>query len=90
MSCHSKLLSLSAAMLLAACATQPVPQVAATETPAEVKLARAASCVRETGTRIRLPPGACVSMAGRVISSEDIGHTGAVSLTEALYRLGAY
>ena len=90
MSCHPKLLALSAAMLLAACATQPVPQVAATETPAEEQAVREATCVRETGTRIELPPGACVSMPGHVFTGEDIGATNAMSAGEALFLLGAY
>jgi hypothetical protein len=90
MSCRSKLLALSAAMLLSACATQPVPQVAAGEAPSEVKTPYGESCLRETGSRIRPQPGTCIAVPGRVYSSEDIGRTSAMGLGEALFRLGVY
>ncbi len=89
MSYRPKLLGLCAALLVAGCATQPVPPATATETATEAS-AYPTSCVRETGTRIRLPPGACVSLPGRAYTRDDIDYTGALSLGEALFRLGAF
>lgn len=40
-----------------------------------------------TGTRIRLEPGKCALAPGRVYSQEDIEHTGALDVAEALRRL---
>ncbi|MGH8481623.1 MAG: hypothetical protein ACRES8_04100 [Nevskiaceae bacterium] len=71
---------------LAGCATQPVPPV----DTAEAQAAQVGTCLRETGTRIKLPPGQCVAAPGRSYEREDLRRTGAVSLSEALWRLGAF
>ncbi|MGH8443142.1 MAG: hypothetical protein ACRETF_09600 [Nevskiaceae bacterium] len=85
MTARSKLLGLSAALLLCACAGQPpAPSTAA----APPKVGTAAQCVRDTGTRIQLPEGACVGQAGRVVTRDQIERTGATSPGQAYPLLG--
>jgi len=47
----------------------------------------APDCIRDTGTRIKLPPGACVSQAGHVHQAKDLESTGATSVGDALRQL---
>ena len=82
----SKLLGLSAALLLGACAGLPPAPSTAVAPPTVVTT----GCVRNTGTRIQLPEGACVGMAGRVVTREQIDQTGAMSPGQALRLLGVY
>ena len=48
------------------------------------------NCLRDTGTRLELPEGACVAARGRVIGREELERTPGVSLDERLRRLGTF
>jgi hypothetical protein len=90
MSC-SKAMLVAGAMVLAGCAgtpaePTPAPDVRAATDPAATR----DNCVRYTGTRIPVPEGQCVVYAGRVYTADEIHRTGAMTMPDALRRLGAY
>lgn len=70
----------SALLAVSACATAPVQT--AQKSPVTKQ------CIRETGTRIKVPEGECVHAWGTVITSEELRSISAMSLGEALMRLG--
>jgi hypothetical protein len=73
-----------AVAVLGGCAAAPkAVSAAGGEKPVEP-----ANCVRETGTRITLPEGSCVTYIGRVVTSEQIRSSGAINTGEALKILG--
>lgn len=45
-------------------------------------------CLRETGTWLNLPEGRCVVAPGRVYTNDDLQRTGAMTIGQALRRLG--
>lgn len=74
-------------LLVSGCASQPR---SADHTVAEATKAQArAHCVRDTGSRIGRKDGACLG-SGRVFERDDLERTGALSISEALNRLGAF
>ena len=77
-------LSLAAALLLAACASQPPSRkdAALEDTPRH--------CLRSTGTQLPLREGQCVNGPGRVVTREDLERSGASSTAEALNRILPY
>ncbi|MGQ0586182.1 MAG: hypothetical protein ACT4PK_03145 [Gammaproteobacteria bacterium] len=81
----SRILCLSVALLLGACATVPAPSATTGETP---KAATVATCPQESGATIKLPEG-CVGMAGRAYTRSQVEQTGEMSLGRALYLMGA-
>ena len=70
------------ALALAACAGKPT-QTAEGEPSPEQK-----NCIRETGTRVKVPEGKCVNTAGKVVTAEDLSRTGAMTTGDALRTLG--
>lgn len=44
-------------------------------------------CLRDTGSRIKPPPGHCLPVAGRSYSRQDIDRTGATNIGQALQML---
>ena len=71
-------------LMLGACATQwpRPPQVADPSTDTQRK-----DCLRETGTRVKVPEGRCANANGTVYTAEDIERSGAQTLGEVLRRV---
>lgn len=75
---------LAMAWLAAGCATQRGQTAGDTmgdnATPSQ-------DCLRETGTRVKVPDGSCVELAGRSYSKDDLDRTGEINPLAALRHL---
>lgn len=56
----------------------PSPAPAKTEKP---------NCLKETGTRLKLKDGACLTAPGQVITHDQIENSGALTTEEAIRKL---
>ena len=84
MSSTSRVLALAAALLLAACASQPATQkTAAVKEPSP-------HCLRSTGTRFEVPEGKCAPGHGRVVTREELERSGGITTSGALNRVSPF
>lgn len=79
----TRVLALAAALLLAACASQPAAQKTALKEPSP-------HCLRSTGTRLDVPEGKCASGRGRVITREELERSGGMRNSDALNRISPF
>ena len=79
-----------AAMMLVvsapALAADPEPAKPAAEA-ADHQTAADPTCLRDTGTRIKLPPGRCSAASGRVHHADDLRSTGQPNVGDALRQV---
>jgi hypothetical protein len=94
--CASFALLLLAVPLVSAHAASPVPDTAAIGVkPAETakplrshaRPLHGSHCLRQTGTRLRLPPGQCAPVFGRVYDRAELEASGSATLAGALTTL---
>ena len=86
---RSNLLIHIAVMLVVAApafAVDPEPAKPAAET-ADRQTAADPTCLRDTGTRIKRPPGQCNAASGRVYGVYDLRATGQPTVGEALRQI---
>ena len=69
-----------------AAAADPEPAKPAAET-ADRQTAADPTCLRDTGTRIKRPPGQCNAASGRVYGAYDLRATGQPTVGEALRQI---
>lgn len=77
---HNLLAAAGLVLALGACAGSPPAKVA--DAPRVDR-----DCLSETGTRVEMPEGECVNARGRVVTREDLEHSGGQTVGDALRRV---
>jgi hypothetical protein len=75
-----------ATALLAGCATQPSTDASRVASNTNAKAAAEKTCVRETGSRIKVKEKDCIG-PGRTYSRDELDNTGAFDTAEALRKV---
>jgi hypothetical protein len=75
-----------ATALLAGCATQPSTDASRVASNTNAKAAAEKTCVRETGSRIKVKEKECIG-PGRTYSRDELDNTGEFDTAEALRKI---